>query len=322
MGLPVGDVDFLNADGPTTHALLMRAQPRMTQFTGSSRVAESLARDLHGRIKIEDAGFDWKILGPDVSNVEYVSWVSDQDAYACSGQKCSAQSMLFAHRNWVRKGFFDRIAGLASRRSLTDCTIGPVLTWTTERMKEHVGKLLTIPGARVLFGGEELPHHTIPACYGALQPTAVFVPLAQMAKARYFGLATTEVFGPVQVVTEYTNRDVHKVVDICNRMTAHLTAAVVSNDDAFRCAAPPPQRAPPSHTLPGTHTRTHMHTPTRTRHVQQLHPGQHHQRHHVRGHPCAHNRGATEPLVWPLGRPAVCRHWHAGGHPARVELTP
>lgn len=41
----------------------------MTLFTGSSRVAEKLAVDLQGRIKLEDAGFDWKILGPDVQEV-------------------------------------------------------------------------------------------------------------------------------------------------------------------------------------------------------------------------------------------------------------
>lgn len=114
----------------------------MTLFTGSSRVAEKLAADLQGRIKLEDAGFDWKILGPDVQEVwshfcfilninifiitlyihssvsciyqaeddltcfydmmpkqvDYISWVCDQDAYACSGQKCSAQSMLFMHK--------------------------------------------------------------------------------------------------------------------------------------------------------------------------------------------------------------------------------
>jgi hypothetical protein len=135
-------------------------------------VAEKLARDLHGRIKIEDAGFDWKVLGPDVSkaDLDYVAWTCDQvragpdggggggpppprpagkeekegwrsgcgssrrpscvipdvftplrrspptaalllppvytlqDAYACSGQKCSAQSVLFAHKNWVKAG--------------------------------------------------------------------------------------------------------------------------------------------------------------------------------------------------------------------------
>lgn len=41
----------------------------MTLFTGSSHVAEKLASDLNGRIKLEDAGFDWKILGPDVQEV-------------------------------------------------------------------------------------------------------------------------------------------------------------------------------------------------------------------------------------------------------------
>ena len=51
-------------------------------------------------MKIEDAGFDWKIMGPDVSDIEFVAWQSDQDAYACSGQKCSAQSIMFMHENW------------------------------------------------------------------------------------------------------------------------------------------------------------------------------------------------------------------------------
>ncbi|KAK8957024.1 putative aldehyde dehydrogenase [Platanthera zijinensis] len=69
------------------------AKPHMTLFTGSSRVAEKLAGDLRGRVKLEDAGFDWKILGPDVQEVDYVAWVCDQDAYACSGQKCSAQRL-------------------------------------------------------------------------------------------------------------------------------------------------------------------------------------------------------------------------------------
>jgi 1-pyrroline-5-carboxylate dehydrogenase len=74
----------------------------MTLFTGSSRIAEKLAADLKGKIKLEDAGFDWKILGPDVQEVDYIAWVCDQDAYACSGQKCSAQSILFMHKVIVK----------------------------------------------------------------------------------------------------------------------------------------------------------------------------------------------------------------------------
>lgn len=132
-----------------------------------------MARELSGRVKLEDAGFDWKLLGPDVQEVDYVAWVCDQDAYAyrsgngegkggqgrgkerkgggrdqaeegrgrgaearvvscgvadgltcllfvcvmcalsvCvvpSGQKCSAQSILFMHQNWVQAGLPDKL---------------------------------------------------------------------------------------------------------------------------------------------------------------------------------------------------------------------
>lgn len=65
---------------------------------------------------LEDAGFDWKLLGPDVGEVDYVAWQCDQDAYACSGQKCSAQSIMFAHSNWVKAGLLDKlkVRGLSS----------------------------------------------------------------------------------------------------------------------------------------------------------------------------------------------------------------
>ena len=91
---------------------------KVIQFTGSSRVAEHLATKTRGKIRVEDAGFDWKILGPDVTNVDYVAWTSDQDAYAASGQKCSAQSIVFVHENWVKAGFIDKIRALAARRKL------------------------------------------------------------------------------------------------------------------------------------------------------------------------------------------------------------
>jgi 1-pyrroline-5-carboxylate dehydrogenase len=132
-GMPLTDIDFINCDGPVMHDILMKANPRMTQFTGSSKVAEILARDLHGKIKIEDAGFDWKVLGPDVHDIDFVAWTSDQDAYAYSGQKCSAQSALFVHKNWVKAGFLEKIKTLAERRRLDDLTIGPILTVTNER---------------------------------------------------------------------------------------------------------------------------------------------------------------------------------------------
>ena len=134
----------------------------VTQFTGSSRVAEHLAAKLKGRVRIEDAGFDWKVLGPDVVNPDYVAWQSDQDAYAASGQKCSAQSILFAHNNWVKAGILDKIKNIAAKRKLDDLSVGPVITWNNKRIKEHQDKVLAIPGAKLLFGGKALTNHKIP----------------------------------------------------------------------------------------------------------------------------------------------------------------
>ena len=89
-GMPLDDVLFVNCDGATMHSLLMKAKPQNTLFTGSQAVAELLAKDLNGKVKLEDAGFDWKIMGPDVPSsqeVNYIAWKADQDAYAFSGQK-------------------------------------------------------------------------------------------------------------------------------------------------------------------------------------------------------------------------------------------
>ena len=74
-------------------------------------------------------------------------------------------------------------------------------------------------------------HH--PQRYGAIEPTAVFVPLSKFASKKYFELCTTEVFGPVQVVTEYASGQIDTVLGCLERMQAHLTAAVVSNDPQF-----------------------------------------------------------------------------------------
>lgn len=168
----------------------------MTQFTGSSGVAERLSRSLAGKVKIEDAGFDWKILGPDVDDVDYVAWQCDQDAYAASGQKCSAQSILFIHTNWYKQDILSKLKTLAERRNLADLSVGPVLTWNNEKIKTHIDQLLELDGAKILWGGKPLTGHSIPPQYGSFEPTAIYIPLKHFKLQRKFDLITTELFGP------------------------------------------------------------------------------------------------------------------------------
>ncbi len=235
VGMPPTDVDLIHCRGSVMGELLKRAPVRCVQFTGSSDVAENLAVVTHGKIRVEDAGFDWKILGPDFhpKALDYVAWQSDQDAYAASGQKCSAQSILFAHTNWVKGGIFDKIKELAARRKVEDLTIGPVLSVSNAAMELHTKKLLDIPGAYVLFGGKPLTGHNFHKKYGAFEPTAIYVPLEQILKDEYFDLVCTEIFGPFQVVTEWDDSQLDLVLEALERMPLHLTAAVVSNDIDF-----------------------------------------------------------------------------------------
>ena len=214
-GMPKEDVDLLNCRGPVAERLILDADVRLTQFTGSSRVAEMLLEKTKGKVKIEDAGFDWKILGPDVDHVDHVAWQCDQDAYACAGQKCSAQSIMFAHENWEKAGLFDKMKANAGTRNLDDLSVAPVLTHTTQSILDHAKRLLEIPGSKLLFGGKELANHKIPSVYGAVEPTAVFVPLNEMLKDENFGICTTEIFGPFQVVTTFNDYEMCHVIEAC-----------------------------------------------------------------------------------------------------------
>ena len=235
-GLPAADVDLVHCSGRNMGSLLERVKEdiRLVQFTGSSQVAERIAALVNGKVKLEDAGFDWKIIGPDYRQdwLDYVAWQCEQDAYNASGQKCSAQSILFVHENWADR-LIPQMAELAARRKLQDLTVGPVLTWTTAQIQAHVDAVAAIPGARLLFGGKPLVGHNIPQCYGAYEPTAVDVPVAALGP-EHFDQVTTELFGPFQVVVRYGDNDLPLVLDALESMSHHLTAAVVSADIQFQ----------------------------------------------------------------------------------------
>ena len=63
-GMPHNDCDLLNGSGATMEGLLTKPDlVQLTQFTGSSHVGEKLALVTKGKVKLEDAGFDWKVGG-------------------------------------------------------------------------------------------------------------------------------------------------------------------------------------------------------------------------------------------------------------------
>ncbi len=235
-GLPPGDIDLIHCRGERMGNLIHSAseQIRMIQFTGSSTVAESVSASVNGRVRIEDAGFDWKVIGPDFDGkwLDYVAWQCDEDAYNAAGQKCSAQSLLLVHENW-ETALLPRLKSLAGRRGLEDLSNGPLLSLTNGEVQAHIDAVLQVPGSKLLFGGSPLQGHSVPGCYAAYEPTAVSVPLSQL-QGGYFDVLTTELFGPFQIVASYSGRDLPQVLQLLEDMSHHLTAAVVSADVAFQ----------------------------------------------------------------------------------------
>ncbi len=235
-GLDPHDLDFINCSGKTMGEFLVKNADHieMCQFTGSTGVADFVTSTLQGRIRREDAGLDWKILGPDIPHKgmqKKITQQCDQDANAASGQKCSAQSLVFIHRNWLKTDIFEDLKFLANQRTLENLTVGPILTWTTKQLLDHIEKVLAIPGARLLFGGKELENHSIPKEYGAIRPTGIFIPYNQILK--HPELVTTEVFAPVCIYTSYQDEYIDEMIEFINNIEHKLTAAIVSNEQDF-----------------------------------------------------------------------------------------
>mgnify|MGYP001156813327 FL=1 len=236
-GLDPNDLDMVHCKGSVIGKMIEsnNDQIRLVQFTGSSEVAEHLTELMHGAVRIEDAGFDWKVIGPDYhpEDLDYIAWQCDEDAYNAAGQKCSAQSIILSHDNWTST-LIPKLKTLAERRSLEDLTLGPILSWTNEQMLGHINAVLAVSGAELLFGGSVLKGHTIPDCYGAIEATAIRVPIDALDDDDNFELVTTELFGPFQIIVSWSDGELPKVLRILERMSHHLTAAVVSRDINFQ----------------------------------------------------------------------------------------
>ena len=235
-GLSPSDLDIINCRGEIMGDLIKQSKDklRLVQFTGSKEVADKIAVETKGKVKIEDAGFDWKIIGPDYDNkwLDHVAWQCDEDAYNASGQKCSAQSLLFIHKNW-EESLIPRLKELALKRELEDLNIGPVLTWNNRQLLDHIESLLRISEAECLFGGKELNKNSIPQVYGSIQPTAIKIPIRELLGKNFIQI-TKEVFGPFQVIIVYEDNDLDIVKECLEQISQNLTAAIVSNDMHFQ----------------------------------------------------------------------------------------
>jgi 1-pyrroline-5-carboxylate dehydrogenase len=235
-GMPKDSMILLHNDRQNTEKVMNIGKDvfRMLQFTGSSSVAHKLSLLMKGKLKIEDSGYNWTILGPDTINVNQVAHQCDQDAFAASGQKCSALRLLVAHKNWTSTNFIKEIKQRAESRSLKNLTICPILSWNNEKLARHTKEVLQLPGAKLVMGGEPIDEeHSIPSLYGSFKPTMIFLPLSTILSEEYSKIALQEVFAPFLIYTEYDDSDYDRIINLLEKIDLHLAAGVVSQDIDF-----------------------------------------------------------------------------------------
>lgn len=219
-GLDKKDVDFINCDGKVMEHLLCNTNFRMVQFTGSSKVANHLSKKLDGKIKIEGGGFDWKILGPFElnMNVQNISKLCSSDAYTFSGQKCSAQSILFVHDTWDFNKLIYDINNYSKGEKMSQ-----LMSISNKQINQHIDNILKIRGSKILFGGKIIGSNI-------MKPTAIYVPMNKINKFN-INLIFKEIFAPFQIITSY--KYINDVLNLCEFMDEHLTGAIVSNEQKF-----------------------------------------------------------------------------------------
>jgi len=66
---------------------------------------------------------------------------------------------MFMHKNWRKTDLLEKMHMQSRKRNLENLTIGPVLSWTNERIKDHIDAVLELDGAELLFGGVPLRGH-------------------------------------------------------------------------------------------------------------------------------------------------------------------
>ena len=173
--------------------------------------------------------------------------------------------MVFLHENWNASDvdFVGRMAAEAAKRKFEDFTLCPVLTWSNDAIASHLDSCLAIPGEELAFGGKPITGAAadkVPPQYGLFEPTAVRVPIdSLLADEKYFATATTELFGPFQVIVDYKEGEIDHVLALLNAMEVRaprgllflfLTSFVISVCPKPRPSAdyfsPPPPPLPPN----------------------------------------------------------------------------
>lgn len=224
-GFPPGVVNVIPGFGEEAGAALS-SHPlvRGITFTGSVATGRVVYQNAAGGLKkvvLELGGKNPMIVFPD-ADLDRAASDAVIGAYANSGQVCSASSLLLLHEN-IREAFLARFEKLARKLTIgagaDDRDLGPLVSQEQYDRVQGFLACAADQGARILFGGGR-PSHLEKGYF--IEPTLIDCPDMSQPIARQ------EIFGPVVVVTTFTDQD--EAVEAVNDLEYGLVAGIYTQD--------------------------------------------------------------------------------------------
>jgi aldehyde dehydrogenase (NAD+) len=229
--LPDGVVNVVTGFGPETGAPLVSHErvPKVA-FTGSTEVGQGVmkaAANTISDITLELGGKSPLVIAPDADPADAAEIAADA-MFFNGGECCSAGTRLFVHDGLADEfldAFLDEVGNLRMGDPLEETTdIGPQVSRAEVEKTLHYIGLARDADADILRGGGTAESGILAeGCF--VEPTVIADVDADST------VATQEIFGPVEVVMEWTDYD--EMIARANGVDYGLAAGVVTDDLSF-----------------------------------------------------------------------------------------
>jgi 1-pyrroline-5-carboxylate dehydrogenase len=231
-GFPKGVINMITGDGKEClKPILTHPKLSALNFTGSFATARAFGNYLYNtqyerfnfpRFVAETGGKDFLVADKDIDVLDTARAIL-QGAFGRSGQKCSANSVVFVHEViWpeLQRHLVQEAQKLnVSKTENQNCDVGPVIN---EKQFDKIASYIDIaqkdPNCKILVGGTYNKKEGY-----FIQPTIVEVSTSEHI------LLKEEIFGPF--VTVRTYREFNEVVKAIEQHEYRLTGSVISRNE-------------------------------------------------------------------------------------------
>jgi acyl-CoA reductase-like NAD-dependent aldehyde dehydrogenase len=222
-GLPPGVFNYLSGHGDEVGAtLISHPLTAGATFTGSHEVGMRIVQALQAppvpRPCIAEMGGKNACIVTPAADLERAASGIARSAFGMGGQKCSALSRLYAHRE-IAEPLLEKLQQQSAQMRIGDPTrrehgLGPVTTRAAYDNYARYVSMLRAGGARLLAGGEQLQEGTLARGF-FVRPTVAEAPLGHP-------LWNEEMFLPIVMVHRVSSNE--EAMALMNRSPLGLTA--------------------------------------------------------------------------------------------------